>query len=131
LIACLRGEAEDAAAAQAVYPVAGADGEVVLGIQGEQDSDLLALLEGFAGGLVGGGNEELDLAEIEFLAEVLWVEWEDLFDDLQDGLGNEGRAFGALFDASAEEVIKRLGIEAFLTLTSIQSSGADHMASSV
>jgi hypothetical protein len=131
LIACLGGEAEDAAAAQAMHAVAGAHGEVVFGIQGEQDGDLLALLEGFAGGLVGGGDEELDLAEIEFLAEVLRVEGEDFFDNLQDGLGNQGGAFGALLDASAEEVIQRLGIEAFPALASIQSSGADHKASSV
>jgi hypothetical protein len=114
-----------------MHAVAGADGEVLLGIEGEQDRDLLSVLERFAGRLMGRSHEEFDLTEIELLAEILRVEGKDLLDDLQNGLGNEGRALGSFLDASAEEVIERLGIEAFPALASIQSSGADHKASSV
>jgi len=51
----LGGDAEDAAAAQALDALGEADLEILgPGVEGEQDGDLLALLERLAGGLGGG-----------------------------------------------------------------------------
>jgi hypothetical protein len=59
------------------------------GIEGEPDSDLLALLQGLAGGFFGGDDQELDLYEAELAVGVVGVERVVLFDSGQDGLGDE------------------------------------------
>ena len=91
----LCGDAEDAGAAQAVDAMIEADLIVLLaGIEREQDGDLLAFLERLAGGLVGGDDEQFDLAEAELVVGVVEAEGEDLLDGIKDGLGDEGGAVG-------------------------------------
>jgi hypothetical protein len=66
LVAGLGGEAEDAGAAQALDAMSQADLIDLLGsIKGARDRDLLALLQGLAGGFLGGADQELDLPQAE------------------------------------------------------------------
>src|SRR5215472_18036376 len=81
LVACLGGEAEDEGAAQALDAMSQADLIVLLGgIEGEPDCDLLAWLQGLAGGFFGGDDQERDLAEAELAIGVVRVERVDLLD---------------------------------------------------
>jgi hypothetical protein len=98
---------------KAVTPLAGPQGQIRGRVEGEPDSDFLTEFDDLAGRFLSGRDEEFDLADVELLVEVFGVEGEDLFDDLQDGRGHERRALGSLFDPSAEEVVERLGVEAF------------------
>ena len=95
LVACFGGEAKDAEAAQALDAVSEADAIILLGgVEGESDGDLLASLQGLAGGFGGGDDQELDLSQVELAVGVVGVEGEDLLDGVEDGLGDEGGAVG-------------------------------------
>jgi hypothetical protein len=117
LIAGLGGHAQDACAAEAVDAMLGADPEVLLGVvEGESDGNLLALVQGLARWLRGVDHQELDLAEPELVVGVVvGVECEDFLNDAEDGLRDEGRAVGSLFDATTKHVVEGLGIEPALT----------------
>ena len=127
----LRGDAEDAGAAQAIDAMSEADLIVLLaGIEREQDGDLLAFVEGLAGGLVGGDDEEFDLAEAELVVGVVEAEGEDFLDGIKDGLGDEGGAVGTLLDPATEQAVEGLGIEpslAELILHEFQGNHARHL----
>jgi len=77
---------------------------------------------------VSRGDEKFDLADVQLFAEVIRVKREDFLDDLQNGRRDERGAVRSLFDAAAEQVVERLGVEAFLTLPGFESSRADHEA---
>ena len=63
LLTGLGSKAEEAGAAQGDDAAAGADLEIVLGgVEGQPDRDLLAIVESFTSGFVGGDDEQLDLA---------------------------------------------------------------------
>src|SRR5260370_5313984 len=70
LLAGLGSKAEEAGAAEGDDAAAGADLEIVLGgVEGQAHRDLLAIVEGFASGFVGGDDEQLDLAEPELAVD--------------------------------------------------------------
>jgi hypothetical protein len=85
LLARLAAEAQDAGAAQGDHTAPDADLEVVLaGIEGQVDRHLLARVDRLTGGLVGGDDQEFDLAESGLLIGILGVEGENLFGYLQN-----------------------------------------------
>src|SRR6266481_6661675 len=127
LIACFGSEAEDAGAAQALDTVSDAGAMILLsGVEGESDGDLLALLQGLAGGFGGGDDQELDLSQVELAVGVVGVEGIDLLDGLEDGLRDERGAVGALFDPASKQVIERLGIEPSLAELVLEELGPHH-----
>ena len=124
---CLGGDAEDAATAQALDALGEAHLKVLgTGVEGEQDGDLLALLQRLAGGLGGGNDEELDLSEAELVLGVVAADREDILDGGQDGLGDEGGAVGPLFNAAAEHAVESLGVEPSLPKLFLHEFHADH-----
>ena len=80
MLAGLGGQAEQAGAAECQHAAADADVEVVApGIEGQADDDLLAVVDGLTGRLVGGDDQEPDLAESELVFGILGVQGENLF----------------------------------------------------
>jgi hypothetical protein len=127
LLTGLGSKAEEAGAAQGDDAAAGADLEIVLGsVEGQPHRDLLAIVEGFASGFVGGDDEQLDLAEPELAVDLLGIERKDFFGSLQDGTGDEGGTVGAGFNAATEEVVEGLGIGALATHLVFDAAGTDH-----
>jgi hypothetical protein len=127
LLARLGGDAEDAATTQAFDALSEADLKVLgTGVEGEQDGDLLASLQGLAGGFGGGDDQELDLSQVELAVGVVGVEGIDLLDGLEDGLRDERGAVGALFDPASKQVIERLGIEPSLAELVLEELGPHH-----
>src|SRR5262249_10797151 len=127
LIARLGSQAEDAGATQALDAMGQADLIILLGgIEGEPDRDLLALLQGLAGGFLGGDDQELDLSEAELAIGVVGVERVNLLDGGQDGLGDEWRAVGPLLNPAAKQIVESLGIEPSLTEFLLKELGPHH-----
>jgi hypothetical protein len=98
----------------------------VAGIEGETDGDLLTGVEGLAGRLVGGDDEEFDLAEAELALDLLGIERKDFLGGLQNGIRDEGSEVGAGFDAAAEEVIEGFGIGALAAHFVFETARTDH-----
>ena len=96
------------------------------GVEGEPDGDLLAPLQGLAGGLAGGDDQELDLPEAESAVGVVGIEGVDLLDGLEDGLRDEGGAVGAVFDPATKQVVEGLGIEPTLAELVLEEFGPHH-----
>src|SRR5262249_27287848 len=96
------------------------------GIEGEADGDLLALVQGLAGGLLGGDDQELDLPEADLAIGIVAIEGVDLLDGLEDGLGDERGAIGPLLDLAAGHAVERLGIEPSLTELLLKELGPHH-----
>ena len=114
-------------AAKAVDAVLGADLEVLLGVvEGQSDCHLLALVQGLASGLRRVDHQELDLAQSELVGGVVGIESEDVFNDVQDGLGDKGRAVGSLFDATPERTVEGLGVKPALTQLCFDELGSQH-----
>src|SRR5262249_9247856 len=127
LIARLGSQAEDAGATQALDAMGQADVIILLGgIEGEPDGDLLALLQRLAGGVLGGRDQERDLGAGRLSVVVVRCEGVDLLDGLQDGLGDERRAVGPLFNPATKQVVERLGIEPSLTELLLKELGPHH-----
>jgi hypothetical protein len=127
LIACFGGHAEDAGAAKSFDFEAESSLIVVgAGIEGKRDGDLLTLFDGFAGGFVGGDDKEFDFAESEGIVGIVGGKGEDVFDGLEDGRGDEGRAVGSLFDLAAKETIERFGIETIMAMFFVNEFGSHH-----
>src|SRR5208282_1100326 len=126
LIACLGGQAKDAGAAQALDAVSDASTMILLsGVEGESDGDLLALVQGLAGGFAGD-DQELDLSQVELAVGVVGVEGVGLLDGLEDGQRDEGGAVGAVFDPASKEVVEGLGIEPSLAELILEELGPHH-----
>src|SRR5262249_33157073 len=82
------------------------------GIEGQLGLDLLALFQGLAGRFAGGDHQESDAAHAQLVIRVVGTNGEDVLDDLQDRLRDEGSAVGALLDAPAEQTVEGLGVDA-------------------
>jgi len=127
LIARFGGHAEDAGAAKS-FDLEGESRLIIVesGIESESDGDFLTLLDGFAGRLVRGNDEEFDLAEAERIVGIVGRKGEDVFDGLEDSRGDEGRAVGSLFDLAAKETIERFSIETLLAMFFVNEFGSHH-----
>ena len=127
LFACLRGYAEDAGTAQALDAVGQADLKILLaGIEREQDGDLLAFLQGFAGWLLSSDDQQFHLAEAELRRGVLGADGIHLLDSGQDRQGDEGGTVCTLFDPAAEHAVEGLGIQPSLTQLFLDEFGPYH-----
>jgi len=91
------------------------DDLIILGATVDRQADglLLTIHNGFAGGLFGTDRYQCDLSRWGFGAVFIDEREVDFFDDLQDGLGLEGRAVQPLLDFGEELGVEGLGIQAF------------------
>jgi hypothetical protein len=127
LLAGLGSKAEEAGAAQGDDATAGADLEIVLtGVEGQAHRDLLAIVEGFAGGFVSRDDKQLNLTESELTVDLLGIERENLFGSLQDRMRDKGGTVGAGFDAATEQVVEGLGVSSLATHFVFDATGTDH-----
>ena len=84
------------------------------------------MFQGLAGRFLGSHDQELDLSEAQRRVGIFRPDREDFFDGLQDGVGNERRTIGALFDAAAKKVVERLGVDALMAEFFVDELGSDH-----
>jgi len=98
------------------------------GVEGQPHADLLAIVERFAGRLIGGDDQELDLAEPELALGILGIEGKHFFGGQQDRLRNERGTIGSGFDAASEQVVQSLGIETLYAQLVFESTRTDHKA---
>jgi hypothetical protein len=109
-------DAQDTRAAQTLDSMSEAELKILLsGVKGEPDGDLLTLLQRFTGRLARGDNQEQDLTEAELPVVNLGFDGKDLFESLQNCLGDEGRAIGPLLDATSKHAVESLCFEMSLT----------------
>ena len=80
-------------------------------MQGEADGLLLAVGHRFSGWLVSSDGDERDLARRSLRGLGGEEGKVDLFDDVENGLGLEGRAVQSLLDLGGEASIEGLGIQ--------------------
>jgi len=127
LVAGFGRDPQNASAAQAVHAMGQADAVIFrTGIESEDNGNFLTLLQGFAGRLMSGHDENLDLTQTKRVVGILGGNRKDFLYGLQNHGGDEGRAISALLDLAAKEVVTRLGVQAFLPQFFFDNFGPNH-----